>query len=367
MRTRNLARFVFLLVVLGGAGNAAASLDLTYRHVGISLGNAPRVIGLRVNGVDADVRRVDGLNLTLWNPRPSPEATFNGAAVGLIGPKAGRLHGLAFGTLGATAAVRIRGLAAAGFGVGTRRLEGIALGGLLTKVESGSRGLAISLVSCQGKGELRGLAFGGAVATVDSTRGLLVGGLAAAGRRLDGIGLSLGVVAADERLRGLGVGGLVVGGCRQQGVGLSAGAVIGTEALSGIEVGGLAVIAGESLSGVAVSVGATGAGKDLRGIAVGGLGVGARKSMRGLAVGGLVALAERTHGVSFGLLNGVIVDDINLEDFLRIRTVNRHYTGLSLGLVNYSAELNGVQIGLLNYARNNPRWARLLPGLNLHL
>jgi len=46
---------------------------------------------------------------------------------------------------------------------------------------------------------------------------------------------------------------------------------------------------------------------------------------------------------------------------------NRETVGLSIGLVNYTAELRGVQIGLLNYARNNPRWLRLLPFLNLHL
>ena len=335
MHLRKLFLPVFLLAALPGARSAAASLDLTYRDVGISLGNAPRVIGLRINGVDAEVRRVDGLNLTLWNPRPSPMASFNGVVLGLIGPKAGRLQGLAIGGLGATASTRIRGLAVAGFGVGARRLQGAALGGLLTRVGHGSQGMALSLVTCQGHGELRGLAFGGAVATVDSTRGLLLGGLAAVGSRLDGIGLSPGIVGSGQDLRGLAVGGLVV-------------------------------FAGESLTGLAISAGITGARRELRGIALGGLGVGAGESMQGLVVGGLVAMAPCTRGISFGLLNGVVIDDINLEDFLRIRTVNQRYTGLSLGLFNYSAELNGAQIGLLNYAGNNPRWARLLPFLNLH-
>jgi hypothetical protein len=38
--------------------------------------------------------------------------------------------------------------------------------------------------------------------------------------------------------------------------------------------------------------------------------------------------------------------------------------GLSLGLLNFAWELNGVQIGLINYAGNNPKGLRLLPFFN---
>jgi hypothetical protein len=108
------------------------------------------------------------------------------------------------------------------------------------------------------------------------------------------------------------------------------------------------------------------ASENLSGIAIGGLGVGAGKTMRGVVAGSLVALAPEVTGLSFGALNGVAIESINLEDFLVIRTVNQRHTGLSLGLINYSAELRGVQLGLLNYAANNPKWARLLPLVNAH-
>ena len=72
-------------------------------------------------------------------------------------------------------------------------------------------------------------------------------------------------------------------------------------------------------------------------------------------------------GVAAGALNGFYIDRIDLEDFLRIRLANQRFTGLSIGLVNYSAQLKGVQLGLLNYAGNNPRWLRLLPLINIHL
>ena len=41
--------------------------------------------------------------------------------------------------------------------------------------------------------------------------------------------------------------------------------------------------------------------------------------------------------------------------------------GLTIALFNYAAELHGVQIGLLNYAGNNPRGLRWLPLANAHL
>jgi hypothetical protein len=44
----------------------------------------------------------------------------------------------------------------------------------------------------------------------------------------------------------------------------------------------------------------------------------------------------------------------------------REATGLVVGLFNRSRRLNGVQLGLLNFAGNNPGWARWLPLVNAH-
>ena len=35
--------------------------------------------------------------------------------------------------------------------------------------------------------------------------------------------------------------------------------------------------------------------------------------------------------------------------------------------VPFAGELRGVQIGVLNWAGNNPAWARILPLVNVHL
>jgi hypothetical protein len=38
--------------------------------------------------------------------------------------------------------------------------------------------------------------------------------------------------------------------------------------------------------------------------------------------------------------------------------------GLSVGVVNYARTLRGVQIGVINRVRDNPRWRRVLPIVN---
>jgi hypothetical protein len=40
--------------------------------------------------------------------------------------------------------------------------------------------------------------------------------------------------------------------------------------------------------------------------------------------------------------------------------------GLAIGIVNYAEELHGVQVGLINIARNNSSGTRVLPVLNVH-
>lgn len=344
-----------------------AELNLTVENVGLSLGNSPRVIGIRVNAVDSDVQRVDGLNLTLWNPRPSPRADFNGLAIGVIGPKARRLHGIAAGGIGATATDRILGLAFGGFGVGANHLGGVAASGFFTETKSNSWGLVASGLSCRAHGRLDGIAVGGGFVNADSARGIAIGGLAVMGRSMDGLALSTGIAAIDGDVRGLCAGGLVAGAENLRGIVLSPGGVAASNELDGLAIGGLAAIGGRRTRGVAISGGVAGAVRELDGIALGGLGVGAGERIRGLALGGLVSMAREVEGISFGALNGVIIRSINLDDFLDIRTVNQRYTGLSLGLFNYSAELHGVQLGLFNYAANNPKWARLLPFINVHI
>lgn len=83
-----------------------------------------------------------------------------------------------------------------------------------------------------------------------------------------------------------------------------------------------------------------------------------------------MAFAPEMKGLSISALNGINASSVNAfsePGGSWIQKVNDRFTGLSVGLINYTRELRGVQVGLLNYAGNNPHWARLLPVVNVHL
>ena len=54
---------------------------------------------------------------------------------------------------------------------------------------------------------------------------------------------------------------------------------------------------------------------------------------------------------------------ISVAGYNDVRSTQR---GLSIGLYNDARRLHGVQIGLLNRARNNPPGTRYLPFVNAH-
>jgi len=90
------------LFVLGlPAAGLAQGLDLTINHVGIGIGDVPEVIGLRLNYRDEKMRRVDGVNATIWSPYgDNPSGVVRGIALGLPITGAGNIDGLAVGLFG---------------------------------------------------------------------------------------------------------------------------------------------------------------------------------------------------------------------------------------------------------------------------
>ena len=50
----------------GAQDEPRRSLDLTVNHTGISIGDSREVTGLRLNFRDTRLKRVDGMNITLW-------------------------------------------------------------------------------------------------------------------------------------------------------------------------------------------------------------------------------------------------------------------------------------------------------------
>jgi len=340
--------FFWILLLASISAASAQSLDLAVSGYGLSIGNSSRFTGIRINVVDQQVEQVNGLNLTLWNPGKNPSASYNGVLVGLIGTKAKRINGIALSGIGVNAREDLRGIAAGLLGVGAGRLTGIAAGLITVDIKERVRGITLAGIWTGGCQQFDGLAISPGAAMPQNVRGATIGLFAGGEQSLSGLSLGLGGFFA-ARLHGVALAGLGGGGEELCGV-FAAGVGLGTR----------------SLRGVACTLGGIG-GESLDGIMVAGLGMGASGRIRGVAIGSGLVFAPQVTGLAAGMLNGLYIDRIDLEDFLHVKLANESFTGLSIGLVNYSARLKGVQLGLVNYAGNNPRWLRLLPLVNVHL
>jgi len=322
---RPVPRTVLLFLALGLAGAPVAAaqdaptcdplmaLNLAISDVGVGLGDTERTTGVRVNYGDTCLQTANGINATL-SPPFSAAGTVNGLALGLPLTGSARLRGLAVGV----------GLFFGNAGTVRGSTNGLLLGGIATVSESPARGVLVG-----------GLGTGvGAPAT-----GVVLGG---------------GSAVSTAEGRGLFVGGAVAGTGGGTSIALLAG--------------GLASGSTGRLRGAALSFGAVGVQDRLIGLGVGGIGVGSRNAIWGIAAGGGAVGARRLTGlgVTGGYLyihKGGTLRGVGLAAVTHVRGTQR---GLTIGLLNYARELHGVQIGLLNVARNNSFWRTILPVVNFN-
>jgi hypothetical protein len=374
------SRWLALALLLPAAA-PAQSLDLMIHNTGISFGDSRVVNGLRFNFRDDRMRLVRGMNATIWSPYPdSWGGTVRGLALGLPLTGARDVSGVGVGVFGVGAARDFSGIGVALGGVGAGRdVSGIVIAGIGAGAGGNMTGFTFGGVGAGAGGDMKGITIGiiGAGAGRDM-RGFTFGGIGAgAGRDMNGI--TIGGIGA-------GAGGNMTG---------FSFAFIGAGAghdMKGISIGGVGAGAGHDMTGLTMSVIGAGAGHDATGVTIGGIGAGAGGTFRGLVIGGVGAGAPKLRGIALGLSAGghdvragVIapvyfkvvakrdratwedyedygyVKGITLSSWNHIRG-EQH--GLSIGLLNTAWELNGVQLGVLNYAHNNPKGLRLLPIFN---
>ena len=294
---------VFILIT---QGLNAQSLDIPSRSWGISCGNSKEFTGLRFNFQDSRVRRINGINFTLWSPKKdNTEAVINGLSLGLI-PGGAHMRGIHIGILGAAATENMTGI-----NIG---LLGVGAGGTLTGINIGGFG-------------------------------------AGSGKNLYGFNFGAFGAGAGEDVIGINIGGLGVGAGKN---------------MTGINIGGLGVGAGECLKGINIGGLGAGAGEKLVGLTFGGLGAGAPE-VEGLTIGGLGVGGQHIKGVF--LAGGMVrvEDDGQMIGFAvsAVNIIKGTQKGVSIGLVNYAWRLKGVQIGLVNIVRDNPSIAKVLPFINV--
>lgn len=156
-----------------------------------------------------------------------------------------------------------------------------------------------------------------------------------------------------------------------------------------------------------VPIGILHSDRSYSGITIGGVISFRALTVSGLSIGGLIYNAERLNGVQFSPLIsntdtligfsstlsqyskmfkgfGLGVTGVNFNEFkgiavypalnhsrhfdgVGISAVNfnvGHFRGIQIGVFNSTQSGQGIQIGLLNYIKENPSWCRILPVIN---
>ena len=303
-----------------------SAFNIGVGNSGLSFGNSPRHNGLRFNWRDSNLEEINGFNFTIWKPAEELSGTVNGLAFGIVGPAAVNINGVSFGGLAVLA---------------RDRLNGISIGGLAIVSQGSVTGSNIGGLAIVSKGSVTGLSIGGlAVVSEGPMTGLNIGGLALVGKeRLNGINIGGLALVSEGKVGFINIGGL---------------AVVGLDGISGVTIGGIGIVSKKDIVGLNVTLGELRSDKpdddtSIKGINVAGYRIRA-KEISGVNIGLIMTRAEHARGLMVGCYN-------------RAEGTQR---GISIGLYNHATELFGIQIGVLNYAENNPEFFRLLPLLNLH-
>lgn len=348
--------FTVLFVFISACNLFSQGVGIPSSKAGIGFGNSPCFTGLRFNFKDRNIQRIKGINVTIWQSSydSAQTGTTSGLSLGLpMVAGSSRVNGISIGVAGVMAKSKLNGINIGGLGVGAGEdVNGINIGGLGMGAGGNIKGINIGGLGAGAGGDVVGFNFGG-----------------------------LGVGAGDK-LTGFNFGGLGVGG---------------GDRVAGINIGGLGVGAGDDLVGFSIGGLGVGAGKQLNGIAIGGIGIGAGKEINGLAIacGGIgspkmkaIAIAPCVGGVR---VNGFLIAPAYMQIGYKSKIQNENefseennegafkglsisavhiikgdLNGVTIGVVNKTTRIHGVQLGLINIVKDNPRGLRVLPLFNTH-
>jgi hypothetical protein len=346
--------FILLIMLSTDRQSYAQALNIPFKEAGISFGNSKVFNGLRLNFRDRQVEKINGLNITFWKAKENEEAKVNGVSFGLL-PEAGYLRGVQLGILGVGAEREIRGISLGLLGAGSGdRVCGLAAGGLGIGAGKSMTGIFLGGLGAGSGGTLNGVVIGGLGAGAGGDiKGLAIGGLGVgSGGNLTGISLAGMGAGASGNIKGITLALL----------GAGAG-----EDMTGITVGGLGAGCGGDLKGIVLGGLGAGCGGELKGVALAGFGAGA-PTVRGLILSVLFAGGNEIHGITLAGLNIRVMENGSYQGLSAsaFNYIKGKQTGLAVGIFNYSWNLNGIQLGILNYVRDNPKYLKILPVLNAH-
>ncbi len=329
-----------------------AQVNLGVDGKGVSFGNSTEWTGLRFNVRDNGISEIRGINVTLLAPRDPSTGVIRGAAIGLLSTGAQEIHGLGLGLAGVAASGNLSGAMIGGLGAGAGGdISGLVFGGLGAGAGGDITGLAFGGFGLGAGGDITGISFGGfGLGSGGSITGISVGGFGlAAGEDLKG---------ASAAMFGMGAGGDMIG-FGLAGFGMGAGGSI-----RGIHIAGFGMGAGDDITGIHIAGFGLGAGGTIKGASAALFGIGADR-LEGLNLAGTLR-ARQMVGIAIAPAHLRVNADgdfrgVGLSAFNEVRG---HTTGLTIGLVNYTRTLDGVQLGLVNVVRENPKHRQVLPIAN---
>jgi hypothetical protein len=349
---RHFTPFFFLLVSFS---SFSQGVGIPSKRGGIGFGNLHNFTGVRFNFRDKNVEKISGINFTVWQPKEdsTQTGTMNGISVGLplaMGTK--NRNGINLGVFGTGASNNISGINIGGLGMGAGGdVTGINIGGLGMGAGGDIKGINIGGLGAGSGKDVVGFNFGGlGIGAGGSLRGITFGGLG---------------VGASEKVSGITIGGLGVGSGKD---------------LEGITIGGLGVGSGKNISGLTISGLGVGCGGELRGIVISGIAAGSPK-VKALAIAPIVGgkdvkglvIAPAYSKVGFitkhgdqkemkeeeisGTFTGVTISAYN--------QIRGEQKGVAIGVVNFANKIRGLQFGIINIVKENPKGLRVLPIINL--
>ena len=194
--------------VVAATSASAQVIDLTINNTGLAIGDKPRVNGVRVNFRDRRLERVNGVNITIWNPYSPATGVVNGLALGLPVTGAKDINGIATGLFGAGADQSIKGIGIAPIGLGAGGdLSGIMIGGIGVGGGGSLTGIGIGGIGVGSGGDATGLFIGGVgVGSGGTLKGLSIGGIGVGAPDLQGVALSP-IAAGGQRVHAIVVAG----------------------------------------------------------------------------------------------------------------------------------------------------------------
>jgi hypothetical protein len=349
-------RFLFYVsfFLFVSTSSFSQGIGIPSKKGGIGFGNLPRFTGIRFNFRDKNAEKINGINVTIWQPKDDSvqTGTVNGISLGLpMAMGTENRNGINLGVLGTAAKDNLRGINIGGLGLGAgENMTGVNIGGLGMGSGGEIKGINIGGLGAGSGKDMTGFNFGGlGIGSGESLRGITFGGLG---------------VGASERITGITLGGLGVGSGKS---------------ISGITIGGLGVGSGGNISGITAALIGIGCGGELSGLVVSGIAAGSVK-VKAIAIAPVVGgkdvkgliIAPAYMKIGYlrkewkkeevkeeevqGTLKGVTVSAFN--------QIRGSQQGLAIGVVNYANHIKGVQLGLINIVKENPKGLRILPIFN---